>query len=182
MQRGKQTFQRKNIFGFLSNSFFLQIRKQLGIKNTTLNESDLGRIEQTVLLPKASDHQLLLLSSHAYAEQWSDLTQSCQQIDGVLNWYRINGVSLWKSTHLHSGLKKKKSLQFPLVLFSLFYGAPVSTAKWLLQIMCCTKPSVFANLKKILADHHSTHVINIHIIFTTSFYCFIFIISCFHEY
>lgn len=160
---------------------FLQIRKQLGIKNTTLNKSDLGRIERTVLLPKASDHQLLLLSSHAYAEQWSDLTQSCQQIDGVLNWYRINGVGLWKCAHLHSGLKKK-SLQFPLVLFSLFYGAPVSMAKWLLQIMCCTMPSVFANLKKILADHHSTHVINIHITFTTSFYCLILIISCFHEY
>lgn len=53
------------------------------------------RFEQNVRLPKASDHQFLLLSSHAHAEQWSDLTQSCQQIDGVLNWYRINGVGLW---------------------------------------------------------------------------------------
>lgn len=65
----KANISKKKHLWFFIKFLFFQIRKQLGIKNTTLKESDLGRIEQTVLLPKASDHQLLLLSSHAYAEQ-----------------------------------------------------------------------------------------------------------------
>lgn len=50
--------------------------------------------------PQTSDHQFFLLFPHTHTQQRSDLAQSSQHVDGVLNRYRVYSIGLWKSPHL----------------------------------------------------------------------------------